>query len=65
MFIEGLKGWHDGGIVASGRVEEDENESGVEGQDLTPELEDVDDEPDGEYIVGYTDQTKKKISIYS
>lgn len=55
MFIEGLKGWHDGGIVASGTLEEDENESGVEGQDLTPELEDVDDEPDGEYIVGYID----------
>ncbi|KAG0135962.1 hypothetical protein HOY82DRAFT_600134 [Tuber indicum] len=53
LFVEGMKGWADGAMVASGRVEEDEN--GEEEQDQAPELEVMYDELDGEYIVGDTD----------
>ncbi|KAG0132840.1 hypothetical protein HOY82DRAFT_538529 [Tuber indicum] len=37
LFVEGMMGWADGAMVASGRVEEDEN--GEEEQDQAPELE--------------------------
>ncbi|KAG0132110.1 hypothetical protein HOY82DRAFT_606726 [Tuber indicum] len=53
LFVEGMKSWADGAMVASGRVEEDENRE--EEQDQAPELEAMYDELDGEYIVGDTD----------
>ena len=53
LFVEGIKDWADGAMVAGGMVEEDADGEGE--QDQTPELEAVHDELDGEYIVGDTD----------
>jgi len=55
LFVEGLNDWAQGGMVASGMVEEDENNHGEEEQVQAPELEAADDELDGEYLVGETD----------
>jgi len=53
LFVEGIKDWADGAMVATGMVEENGNRE--EEQDQAPELEVAQDELDGEYIVGDTD----------
>jgi len=53
LFVEGIKDWADGAMVAGGMVEEDADGEGE--QDQAPELEAAHDELDGEYIVGDTD----------
>jgi len=52
-FVEGVKDWVEGVMVAGGVVEEDAQ--GEEEGDDSPELNIVDDELDGEYIIGETD----------
>jgi len=53
LFVEGIKDWADGAMVATGMVEADGD--GEEEQDQAPELEVAHHELDGVYIVGDTD----------
>lgn len=53
LFVEGVKDWAEGAMVAGGVVEED-GEGEEEGDD-SPELNIADNELDGEYILGETD----------
>jgi len=53
LFVEGVKGWAEGVMVAGGAVEEDGE--GEEEADDSPELNIADDELDGEYILAETD----------
>lgn len=53
LFVEVVKDWAEGVMVAEGVVEEDGE--GEEEADDSPELNIADDELDGEYILGETD----------
>ena len=53
LFVEGIKDWADGAMVAGGMVEEEADREGE--QDQAPELEAAHEEHDGEYLLGDTD----------